>query len=38
MRLAFALVLLPEVKGMRPEFMFLDEPLGSYLKASSMYF
>jgi len=29
MRLAFALALLPEVKGMHPEFMFLDEPLGS---------
>ena len=29
MRLAFALALLPEVKGMHPEFLFLDEPLGS---------
>jgi len=29
MRLAFALALLPEVKGTHPEFMFLDEPLGS---------
>jgi len=29
MRLAFALALLPEVKGIHPEFMFLDEPLGS---------
>jgi len=29
MRLAFALALLPEVKGRKPEFVFLDEPLGS---------
>lgn len=29
MRLAFALALLPEVKGRHPEFLFLDEPLGS---------
>lgn len=29
MRLAFALALLPEVKGTKPEFVFLDEPLGS---------
>jgi len=29
MTLAFALALLPEVKGMRSEFMSLDEPLGS---------
>jgi len=29
MRLAFALALLPEVKGQKPEFLFLDEPLGS---------
>ena len=29
MRLAFALALLPEVKGQKPEFVFLDEPLGS---------
>jgi exonuclease SbcC len=29
MRLAFALALLPEVKGHKPEFVFLDEPLGS---------
>jgi exonuclease SbcC len=29
MRLAFALALTPEVKGSRPEFLFLDEPLGS---------
>ena len=29
MRLAFALALLPEVKGRKPEFLFLDEPLGS---------
>jgi len=29
MRLAFALALLPEVKGMHPEFLFLDEPLAS---------
>lgn len=29
MRLAFALALLPEAKGTRPEFLFLDEPLGS---------
>nr|MDO8133227.1 hypothetical protein [Candidatus Njordarchaeum guaymaensis] len=29
MRLAFAVALLPEVKGMHPEFLFLDEPLGS---------
>jgi exonuclease SbcC len=29
MRLAFALALMPEAKGTRPEFLFLDEPLGS---------
>ncbi len=29
MRLAFALALMPEVKGMHPEFLFLDEPLAS---------
>jgi exonuclease SbcC len=29
MRLAFALALLPEAKGRKPEFVFLDEPLGS---------
>lgn len=29
MRLAFALTLTPEAKGTRPEFLFLDEPLGS---------
>jgi exonuclease SbcC len=29
MRLAFALALLPEAKGQKPEFVFLDEPLGS---------
>jgi len=29
MRLAFALALIPEVKGVYPEFLFLDEPLGS---------
>jgi len=29
MRLAFALALLPEVKGHKPEFVFLDEPLAS---------
>ena len=29
MRLAFALALLPKVKGMHPEFLFLDEPLAS---------
>jgi exonuclease SbcC len=29
MRLAFAVALLPEIKGMHPEFLFLDEPLGS---------
>lgn len=29
MRLAFALALLPEIKGRKPEFLFLDEPLGS---------
>lgn len=29
MRLAFALALLPEVKGQKPEFVFLDEPLSS---------
>jgi len=29
MRLAFALALTPEAKGTRPEFLFLDEPLGS---------
>ena len=29
MRLSFALALLPEVKGQKPEFVFLDEPLGS---------
>jgi len=29
LRLAFALALLPEVKGRKPEFVFLDEPLGS---------
>jgi exonuclease SbcC len=29
MRLAFSLALLPEIKGMHPEFLFLDEPLGS---------
>lgn len=29
MRLAFALALMPEVKGTKPDFLFLDEPLGS---------
>jgi exonuclease SbcC len=29
MRLAFALALMPEVKGMTPQFLWLDEPLGS---------
>ncbi len=29
MRLAFALALIPEVKGVYPEFLFLDEPLAS---------
>lgn len=29
LRLAFALSLIPEVKGQKPEFIFLDEPLGS---------
>jgi len=29
MRLAFALALLPQAKGHNPEFLFLDEPLGS---------
>jgi exonuclease SbcC len=29
LRLAFAMALLPEVKGSHPEFLFLDEPLGS---------
>jgi exonuclease SbcC len=29
MRLAFALALMPEAKGQKPEFVFLDEPLGS---------
>lgn len=29
MRLAFALALLPETKGTHPEFLFLDESLGS---------
>lgn len=29
MRLAFALALLPEVKGATPQFLWLDEPLGS---------
>lgn len=29
MRLAFALALTPEAKGTRPDFLFLDEPLGS---------
>jgi hypothetical protein len=29
MRLAFALALLPEAKGQKPEFVFLDEPLAS---------
>jgi exonuclease SbcC len=29
MRISFALALLPEVKGQKPEFVFLDEPLGS---------
>ena len=29
MRLAFALALLPQAKGRSPEFLFLDEPLGS---------
>ena len=29
MRLSFALALLPEVKGHKPEFVFLDEPLSS---------
>lgn len=29
MRLSFALALLPEVKGQKPDFVFLDEPLGS---------
>ncbi len=29
MRLAFALALMPQAKGKSPEFLFLDEPLGS---------
>ena len=29
MRLAFALALVPQAKGRNPEFLFLDEPLGS---------
>ncbi len=29
MRLAFALALIPQAKGHNPEFLFLDEPLGS---------
>jgi exonuclease SbcC len=29
MRLAFALALIPQAKGRNPEFLFLDEPLGS---------
>ena len=29
MRISFALALLPEAKGQKPEFVFLDEPLGS---------
>jgi exonuclease SbcC len=29
MRLAFALALIPQAKGQNPEFLFLDEPLGS---------
>ncbi len=29
MRLAFALALMPEIKGTKPDFLFLDEPLGS---------
>jgi DNA repair protein SbcC/Rad50 len=29
MRLAFALALIPQAKGKNPEFLFLDEPLGS---------
>ena len=29
MRLAFALALIPQAKGQSPEFLFLDEPLGS---------
>jgi len=29
MRLAFALALMPQAKGRNPEFLFLDEPLGS---------
>ncbi|MEM2988968.1 MAG: SMC family ATPase [Candidatus Bathyarchaeia archaeon] len=29
MRLAFALSLMPEAKGVKPDFLFLDEPLGS---------
>jgi exonuclease SbcC len=29
MRLSFALALMPEVKGHKPEFVFLDEPLSS---------
>jgi len=29
MRLAFALALIPQAKGHHPEFLFLDEPLGS---------
>jgi len=29
LRLAFAMALLPEAKGSHPEFLFLDEPLGS---------
>jgi exonuclease SbcC len=29
MRISFALALLPEVKGQKPEFIFLDEPLAS---------
>ncbi len=29
MRLAFALALIPQAKGQTPEFLFLDEPLGS---------
>src|SRR5258708_12720022 len=29
MRLAFALALIPQAKGRNPEFLFLDDPLGS---------
>lgn len=29
MRLSFALALMPEIKGTKPDFLFLDEPLGS---------